>query len=548
MLRDLDEARRLQRLIDRVEGRASFAEFFRRSWGAGLGQSADLVWGWANGAVADHLEAVTKGQIARLIINIPPRHTKSLMATVAWPIWHWLSDPTTSFLCASHAEVLSRDHSVRARNLVTSPWFRDRFGDLVDLKADPQTQVDYQTTVGGRRIATYVGGGTGLGADVLIVDDPHDMDAAVTSEAERMAALRWWAGPAATRLNQPKTARKVLIMQRLHEQDLTGHILATEEGWDHLVLPARYEARHPHPVRSSIGFHDPRAREGELLSPERFDDRVLRQIEAQLDSVRLNNSAGQLQQRPAHQEGAIIKRSWWREWTEAKTPEFDAVIYSIDTALSEKEAADYSAWTVWGIWRERLDDSDERIARIKELRDLGIPVRDHDDLTGGYRYMLIDAWRDRLVYPDLRSHARKVIGRDTCDGVLVENKAAGLALIADLRRAGVPAEVFDPRRYGDKVSRAQQAAPVLHGGLVYVWRSPSSAPAAIERNARIEAVINECASFPNGAHDDWVDTASQFLLSTKQRWWRSAIPGDPVDDEDDEDDEPRKLWTGPVYA
>ena len=545
MLRDLDEARRLQRLIDRVEGRQSFAEFFRRAWGPGLQEPAELAWNWANDAVAEHLEAVTTGQIRRIIINIPPRHTKSLMASVAWPIWWWLKEPTVRFLCTSHGWELSQELSVKSLQLVQSPWFQDRYGDLVALKQSPQTQEDYQTVQGGRRIATYVGGGTGQGGDVLLVDDPHNMKKALHSDAERLAAIRWWAGTAGTRLNQPKTARKVLIMQRLHEEDLTGHILATEQGWDHLVLPARYERRHPYSIRSSIGFKDPRTVEGELLSPDRFPHDILRELEAQLDGERLNNSAGQLQQRPAHQEGAIIKRSWWREWTEAKTPEFDAVIYSIDTALSEKEAADYSAWTVWGIWRERLDDSDERIARIKELRSLGIPVRDHDDLTGGYRYMLIDAWRDRLVYPDLRSHARKVIGRDTCDGVLVENKAAGLALIADLRRAGVPAEVFDPRRYGDKVSRAQQAAPVLHGGLVYVWRSPSSAPAAVERNARIEAVINECASFPNGAHDDWVDTASQFLLSTKQRWWRSAIPGDPVDDEDDE---PRKLWTGPVYA
>lgn len=310
-----------------------------------------FVDGWHIEEICDHLEAVSRREITRLIINIPPRHMKSTNVSVAWPTWTWTWNPAEQFLYASYAQTLSVRDSLKCRRVIASPWYQSRFGEAFGIRPDQDTKQRFDNTATGYRIATSVGGHlTGEGGDVIVVDDPHNVLQA-ESNTQRDETLRWWNESMSTRLNNPKTGAFVIIMQRVHENDLTGHILASETGWSHLCLPAEYEPDHPTPCYS---YHkgrdvDRRSEHGELLWPGRFDAGALERLKAGMTSYSV---AGQLQQRPAPRGGGMfpVEMLGFRDYAPAQGSIAQSVRYW-DKAATEGGGA-YTA----GVLMHRLRD------------------------------------------------------------------------------------------------------------------------------------------------------------------------------------------------
>jgi hypothetical protein len=330
--------------------RRSLREFTKAAWPT-IEPGVDFQNNWHIDAISDHLEAVVNGDIKRLIINVPPRHMKSISVAVAMPAWTWVSQPHKKFLYASYAASLSIRDSTKCRRLIDSPWYKAHFGDKFRLTDDQNQKQRFENDKTGYRIATSVNGAlTGDGGDLIVIDDPHNSVEADSAKV-REGVLEWWDQAMQTRLNDPRTGAFVIIMQRLHEQDLTGHVLANQLGdeWSHLCLPARYEIGHPTPSRSPLGFVDPRSAEGELLWPERIDDKTLSNLERSLGTYA---AAGQLQQRPSPKGGGILKASWWVPWESEEMPKnIEYVLQSWDTAFESKESSSFSARTTWGVFQ-----------------------------------------------------------------------------------------------------------------------------------------------------------------------------------------------------
>lgn len=288
-----------------LRAETSLHEFVRQAWSTV--DPDPFVDGPHVDAICAHLEAVEQGEIRNLIINIPPRHSKSSLVSVMWPCWSWIRHPEIRWLFSSYAATLSIRDSVKCRRLLLSPWYQGNWGHLFHLSGDQNAKIRFDNDRGGYRYATSVGGvATGDGGDRLVVDDPHNVMEA-ESDVQRKAAIEWWDGAMSSRGNNPKTAARVVVMQRIHEDDLTGHLLA-QGGYEHLCIPAEYEAAHPFKRATSIGWEDPRRKEGELLSPERFGPVEIKDLHLRLGSLR---ATGQLQQRPAPKEGAFFKESWF---------------------------------------------------------------------------------------------------------------------------------------------------------------------------------------------------------------------------------------------
>jgi predicted phage terminase large subunit-like protein len=438
---------------------------------------------------------VAEGSIKRLIINVPPRHMKSISVAVALPAWTWATQPHKKFLYASYASSLSIRDSTKCRRLIDSLWYKAHFGDKFRLTDDQNQKQRFENDKTGYRIATSVGGAlTGDGGDIICIDDPHNSVEADSSKV-REGVLEWWDQAMQTRLNDPKTGAFVIIMQRLHEQDLTGHILANQlEGeWDHLMLPARYEVGAPNPMRSSLGFTDPRTQEGELLWPDRMDEKTLKTLERSLGSYA---AAGQLQQRPSPKGGGILKASWWVPWEKEELPEVTYVIQSWDTAFETKESSSYSARTTWGIFKHN----------------------GHDCL------IVLEAWYDKVTYPELRKLAQEAYNDWEPDAVLIEKKASGASLLQDLRMAGVPVLAYSPDR--DKVARAHASSALLEDGRIYY-----------PKRKWAEDLISICAAFPAAKNDDIVDTCTQAWLRLRKGWYLGH-----TEDPDEEDHiEPQRM-------
>lgn len=475
------DAERLLRDLDAHDFEDSLYAFLRAGWR--YIDPNPFVDSWHLGAIAEHLQAVCDGEITRLIINQPPRTSKSSML-VAFDPWVWAqrdradtSGPGVQFLHASYAQNLSVRDSVKTRRLIESPWFQHFWGERVKITSDQNTKIRFDNAQGGYRLATSVGGTlTGEGGNVIIVDDPHNaVDA--ESEAVRQSTLEWFDNSLSTRLNNPRTGAMILVMQRLHEDDLTGHILASDAGsdWVHLMLPMRYEPERATILYpNAIGWSDPRTEAGELLTPERYDERSVARLEKQLGPY---GSAGQLAQRPEPKGGGILKRDWWQDWTNENYPSVEYVLASIDTAFTEKEENDPSAMTVWGVFTNEYD----------------IP-----------QVILMNAWTERLELHDLVEKIAKTARRFKVDHMLIENKASGISVSQEIRRIykheDWSLQLMDPKG-ADKVARAYSVQPVLAEGIVH---APLSFMWA-------EMAVSQCASFPKGKHDDVVDTVTQAL-------------------------------------
>jgi len=458
--------------------RRSLKEFTKSSWQA-IEPGRDFYDNWHIDAVSDHLQAVVEGDIKRLIINIPPRHMKSISVAVALPAWAWTIQPEKKFLYASYAGSLSIRDSVKCRRLLDSRWYKEHFGETFKLTSDQNQKQRFENNKTGARIATSVDGAlTGEGGDIIVIDDPHNVRESESSTV-REGVLEWWDQAMQTRLNDPKTGAFIIIMQRVHENDLTGHILSNELGdeWDHLCLPARYEIGHPTITRSTLNFFDPRTEEGELLWPDRIDDKTLANLERSLGSYA---AAGQLQQRPMPKGGGILKAEWWVPWEKEELPSnIEYVLQSWDTAFSTKENSSYSARTTWGVFRS----------------------------NGQVNVIVIDMWYDRVSYPELRKIAQESYEEWEPDAVLIEKKASGQSLLQDLRMAGIPVLEYSPDR--DKQARAHASSALLEDGRIYFPFNKKWA----------KDLIDICAAFPAGDNDDIVDTCTQAWLRLRKGWF-----------------------------
>lgn len=519
------------RELDRVDCEESLAFFLRAGWK--YIDPAPFVDGWVIDAIAEHLQAVCDGEIRNLIINIPPRSLKSTLCSVSFPAWVWAqryeshtSGPGVKFLHASYADKLSVRDSVRCRRIIDSAWYQSLWGDRFKLTKDQNAKHRFGNSKGGERLITSIRAGvTGEGGDIIVVDDPNTTQA---MEKEAAAApeevIEWWDGTMPTRRNDPKRSARIIIQQRVGENDLTGHILEKEIGdWTHLCLPMRYEPDRA--IITPIGWEDPRQTEGELLWEDRFGDAEIRSLERDLGPWR---SAGQLQQRPEPKGGGIIKRDWWNLWELPHLPPREFVLASLDTAYTEKQENDFSAMTVWGVF----SDQDAAAAlQPKALQREGVmeSVRRFERRRAEQHpgVLLMDAWQERLEINALVNRVAATCRRHKVDKLLIENKAAGISVAQELRRLfsgeQFVVQLVDPRS-ADKVARlyAVQAlfAPAMDMlGNAILW--PEGHPMAGQprqpgcvwapNTVWAEMVISQVASFPKGKHDDLVDSTSQAL-------------------------------------
>ena len=288
----------------------SLHQFIQAFWRQ-MGENEPFQDNWHIHEICEHLEAVSNGEIRRLIINIPPRSMKSLSVT-AWQAWTWaqqsdpdrpLKGPGVRFLTASYSPEMVRRDNNKARRVIQSRKYRTYWGERFLMMPDENRTTRYDTTAGGFRFgASTRGGVTGEGGDIILVDDPIDPRKAAVSDSERQHVIEWWRGVLSSRSNNPKTSARVLIMQRVHDQDPTGYVLQNEKGWTHLCIPARYEPDHPHPFA-----RDPRTKRGELMWPERINEEFLLELEETMGSY---HAAGQLQQRPSPRKGGMFERDW----------------------------------------------------------------------------------------------------------------------------------------------------------------------------------------------------------------------------------------------
>lgn len=439
----------------------SLAAYVKLAWPI-LEPKNPLLWNWHLSLICEHLEAVELGQIKRLIINIPPRNLKSNICTVAFPTWVWIKNPAKRFVATSYSASLSTKHSVDRRTLLTSAWYRNAWSMRFALKDGDDTKTEFSNDHRGHMISTSMGGtATGKGGDVLIVDDPHDTTIAA-SEQKRDTSITTFDQKFTSRLDNKKTGAIIIVMQRLHELDLTGHVLK-QGGYVHLCLPAEAEKRERliFPVSKKEKIRE----KGEILHPER--EGVL-ELAAAKRAMGSRGYAGQYQQRPTAQEGGIIKRAWIKFYKEL--PRLNEEIQSWDATFKDTQKSDYVCGTVWG--------------RAGSEKYLIAQVRDRMDIVATIAAITSTSVR----YP--KTWAK-----------LVEDKANGPAIIS-LLKTKVPG-LIPVTPEGSKEARLSAHAPDFEAGNIYLPH-PDIAP-------WIHDFIEELVNFPNSANDDRVDSTTQAL-------------------------------------
>jgi predicted phage terminase large subunit-like protein len=511
------------RALDRFDSESGLAGFIRSAWGV-IEPGAPYVHGWHIDAIAEHLEAITCGQINRLLINVPPGTMKSLATSVFWPAWEWGPKGLAHlrYVATSHSQTLAIRDNLRTRRLVKSAWYQMLWGDRVQLTDDQDAKTKFENTKAGFREAMAFTSLTGTRGDRVIIDDPLSVDDAI-SDMKRETVNLTFLESVPTRLNNPEKSAIIVIMQRLHERDVSGVILSKKLGYEHLMLPMEFE-----PGRrcvTSIGFNDPRTKDGELLFPARFPRHVVERDKIPMGPYAV---AGQFQQRPTPREGGIIQRAWWRRYparTEAgrvvPLPPFEWIVMSLDTAYTEETRnkktgkSDYTACTVWGFFRRSVKKPDGAEKVVPGL-------------------MLLDAWQERLGLPDLIVRVKKerlsryggeeqmpvfrpsfgaklpiTAGRPV-DVILIEEKGSGISLRQMLNREGIATVAYNPGR-AKKLERLHGISHIFHAGMVWTVESEKRPG---EFTSWAEAVIQQVCSFHGEGtieHDDYVDATTQAL-------------------------------------
>ena len=428
-----------------------FLTFVRHVW-------PEFIEGKHHKKIADKFNRLAKGEIKRLIINMPPRHTKSEFASFLLPAWMVGRKPDLKIIQSTHTTELAIRFGRKAKTLIDSPEYQQMF--KTTLREDSQAAGKWETAQGGEYYAAGVGSAiTGRGADLLIIDDPHsEQDALNMTAMER--AYEWYTSGPRQRL-QPGGAI-VLVMTRWNMKDLTGMLLRSQkelksDRWEIIEFPAILPS-------------------GKPVWPEYWKKEELEGVKA---SISIGKWNAQWMQNPTAEEGSLIKREWWKVWDKPYIPPLQHVIQSYDTAYLKKETADFTAITTWGVFYPNEDSPANLI--------------------------LLDSYKERVEFPELRKEAFRQYRYWNPETIIVEAKAAGLPLTYELRKAGIPVINYTPSKGQDKHARVNAVSPLFESGIIW---------APDEKFA--EEVIEECASFPYGDHDDLVDSTTQAVMRFRQ--------------------------------
>lgn len=426
---------------------------------------------WHVDAICEHLEALKRGQIRKLLINIPFRMLKSSLISQAFQAWDWIDDPSRQYLTASYAKDVATRDAVDTRRIIESPLYQAMYGVRFRLTTDQNVKQRYENDKRGTRIITSTeAAGTGFGGDIRIVDDPVSAKEADSPLALK-ASIEWWKGTMATRANDPGDIRAVVVHQRMNTEDLTGYLLEAEQGWEHLVLPFRYDAA----LRktTSLGFQDPRTVEGELIHPARVPEGAAKDLESTLGSYHTN---AQLQQNPEPRGGIIFARDKWKYWKQL--PTLRETTLTVDCTFKSLQTSDHVAIQAWGN-------------------------------VGADDYLLPGRIKERMGFAATVQAIKNMVAKyPKCVAVLVEDKANGSAVIETLQ-SGIPGIVaITPE--GGKAARAYAMQPSQEAGNVWV-PDPSVDPT-------VESFIGTCSRFTGaeGGDDDEVDAMTQYVN------WRRA--------------------------
>lgn len=435
-----------------------FLEFVKHVW-------PEFIPGRHHKIMAEAFERVAKGELKRLIINMAPRHTKSEFASYLLPAWFLGNFPAKQVMEIAHTAELSEGFGRKVRNLVDSESYHEIFPETV-LRKDSTAAARWNTDKNGVYIAMGVGGAVaGKGADILIIDDPHSEQEGKGLDPRPFDAAYdyYMTGP---RQRLQPGGSIIIVMTRWSTRDLTGRLIDNMQKnpdgdqWEVIELPAILPS-------------------GKPMWPEFWKLEELEKTRATIDT---RFWQAQYMQNPTSEEGAIVKREWWRRWEKADPPRCEYILMSWDTAFEKHTRADYSALTVWGVF---YIDDEEGVKRPNII--------------------LLEAIKKRVEFPELKEWAAEAYEEWQPDGVIIEKRASGAPLIYEMRRMGIPVQEYTPSKGNDKITRLHAVADIFASG--FVW-APETRWA--------DELINDVASFPSGDHDDLVDTTSQALLRFRQ--------------------------------
>lgn len=456
-LQILEDLERREKLLEKERARDTFMGFVEKVW-------PEFIGGRHHKIMAKAFEKVARGECKRLIINMPPRHTKSEFASYLLPAWFLGKFPNKKVIQTAHTAELSVGFGRKVRNLVDSEVYKDIFPNL-ELQADSKAAGRWNTSKGGDYFAIGVGGAvTGKGAHLLIIDDPHsEQEAALAATNPDVydKVYEWYTSGPRQRL-QPGGAI-VIVMTRWGLRDLTGQVLKAAAGrggeqWEVIEFPAILPS-------------------GNLLWPEFWSKAEIEALREELPNAKWQ---AQYQQNPVGNESAIVKRDWWQWWEKEDPPECDYILQTWDTAFEKTQRADYSAGTTWGIFNNEEDNNTPNI-------------------------ILLNTYKKRVEFPELKRDVMEQYTQWEPDGVLIEKKASGAPLIYDLRAMGVPVQEYTPSRGQDKIARLNSVSDIIASGKVWVPRTRWA-----------EELVDEIAAFPSGEHDDLVDATTLALMRFRQ--------------------------------
>jgi len=485
-------------------------DFVKQAW-SWIEPNVPFKDNWHIGVMAEHLEAVVWGQIHNLVINIPPRHMKSIMVAVCFQPWVWTFRAWTQWLFFSHSKGFSMRDTMRSRRLIMSDWYQDNFGAAFSLRDDQNTKTKYENTQGGFRSALGAGGATGDGGDFLVGDDLLNIDDR-HSKAIREGVNEFWGTTVATRKNSDDAA-KIIICQRLHENDIVGYVEKQAEAggdkYEVLAIPAMYEGASAYPV-TSVTWKDPRTEYGQALWRNRFDEDSLGQLKRTLGS----DSPALLQQRPSPQTGAIFKKYLWKYWVPVGST-LPAVTVKIKEDVIIR-GIKYSAGEIFECETTELDR--ETLRNHMQSWDMAFKgTKTSAYVSGGVwarrddaEIFLLDQERGKWDFLKTIDAVHRLTNRiPEATLKLVEEKANGAAVISSLRSKIVGLTPINPK--GDKVSRAHAVTPLLEAGNVYIPH-----PLLF---AWVNDYIDELTMFPNGEYMDQVDMTTQALSRMQTGFW-----------------------------
>jgi predicted phage terminase large subunit-like protein len=457
-------------LTEREKAREFFMPFVKKVW-------PTFIEGAHHKRMAEAFERVARGECKRLIINMPPRHTKSEFASYLLPAWFLGKFPHKKVIQTSHTAELAVGFGRKVRNLVDQDAYTEVFPG-VGLQTDSKAAGRWNTNKGGDYFAIGVGGAvTGKGADILIIDDPHsEQEAAMAASSPEIydKVYEWYTSGPRQRL-QPGGAI-VIVMTRWAMRDLTGQVLKSAaqrggEEWEVIEFPAILPSGNP----VWPGFWS------------------LAELEALREELPNGKWQAQYQQNPVGNESAIVKRDWWKWWEKDDPPICDYILQTWDTAFEKSQRADYSAGTTWGIFY-------------------------NDEDRGAPNIILLDTYRKRAEYPDLKRDVLEKYKEYEPDGVLIEKKASGAPLIYEMRAMGIPVQEYTPSKGQDKIARLNSVSDIIASGKVYVPQTRWA-----------EELVDEIGAFPSGEHDDLVDATTLALMRFRQGGFLRLPTDEPED-------------------